>query len=65
VEAAATTNDVANSLEEQPGASPLDFHDRELFAALEDDDQETQETNAGLGILHHAHGKEDADNTEV
>ncbi|KAL7792574.1 hypothetical protein V8C37DRAFT_402301 [Trichoderma ceciliae] len=65
VEAAATVDDLASTIEEQPGSSPLDFYDCQVFAEPEEDDQETQETNAGLAILHHGYGKDDADNTEV
>ncbi len=50
-EVAATAEDLANTIEEQPGSSPLDFYDCRMFAEPEDDDQETQETNVGLAIL--------------
>ncbi|KAG5751275.1 hypothetical protein H9Q70_006075 [Fusarium xylarioides] len=45
------------------GSSPLDFYDCQLFAEPDDDDQETQETKIGLGILQ-TYGKDDAADQE-
>lgn len=58
-EAASTTQE-----QQDGGSSPLDFYDCEIFAEPEDSDQDTQETNVGLAILHHA-GKDDAGKPEM
>ncbi|KAI0120608.1 hypothetical protein BJ170DRAFT_704721 [Xylariales sp. AK1849] len=61
-----TEGDLASTTEEQQDvvSSPLDFFGCRMFAEP-DDDQETQETNVGLAILHHTYGEDDANHAEV
>ncbi|KAG5801102.1 hypothetical protein H9Q74_011604 [Fusarium xylarioides] len=57
-------DDLVSTIEDHDGgSSPLDFYDCQLFAEPDDDDQETQETKIGLGILQ-TYGKDDAADQE-
>ncbi len=59
-------DNAASTIQEQDGgSSPLDFYDCQMFAEPDENEQETQETDVGLAILHQPYGMDGADDTEV